>query len=95
MSEKALSRSSIDAEKHGIDASSIDSEPPMPLDPALERVVWRRLDLLIIPTVAMFYLLSFIVRIMLCVQGPADFTHIVARTGRIWAMLAWLGCRRN
>ena len=32
-------------------------------DTRLERVVWRKLDLFILPVVAMFYLLSFLVSV--------------------------------
>lgn len=62
MSDKALSRSSIDPEKHAIETSSLGSESSARVNPALEKVVWRKLDLWILPTVAMFYLLSFLVR---------------------------------
>ncbi|KAF8219144.1 MFS general substrate transporter [Tricholoma matsutake] len=62
MSDKALSRSSIDPEKHAIETSSLGSESSARVNPALEKVVWRKLDLWILPTVAMFYLLSFLDR---------------------------------
>lgn len=37
-------------------------------NPALEKRVWRKLDLYVLPVVAMFYLLSFLVRHIVCVR---------------------------
>ncbi|KAJ8090727.1 hypothetical protein PM082_018293 [Marasmius tenuissimus] len=60
MSETPSTKSSVH-EKHGID--SIDSDNvEVPVNLGLERTVWRKLDLLVLPTVAMFYLLSFLDR---------------------------------
>ncbi len=36
-------------------------------DPVLEKRVWRKLDLYVLPVVAMFYLLSFLVRCIVLV----------------------------
>ncbi|RDB17458.1 hypothetical protein Hypma_001625 [Hypsizygus marmoreus] len=60
MSEKDLSQISIDPEKV-VDSSRSDSGSPPPTDPALEKV-WRKIDLWVLPVVAMFYLLSFLDR---------------------------------
>jgi len=49
----------LEEEKY-VDVSSVSSE--MALDEALEKTVWRKLDVWILPVVAMFYLLSFLVR---------------------------------
>jgi hypothetical protein len=50
-----------DSEKY-FDASSVNSRTGIAVqDPALEKTVWRKLDKWILPVVAMFYLLSFLV----------------------------------
>lgn len=42
---------------------SVDTVSLVPsVDPAMEKVVWRKLDLYVLPMVALFYLLSFLVR---------------------------------
>jgi hypothetical protein len=57
--------SPVTLEKHaGSEADSLEAEA-MTVNPALERVVWRKMDLWILPIVAMFYLLSFLVRIVM------------------------------
>lgn len=43
-----------------VDAESLSDES-LALDPALEKIVWRKMDKWILPVVAMFYLLSFLV----------------------------------
>lgn len=64
MSEKA-SHTSTDIEKHHVDSSSLasDSSPARTTaeDPALKKT-WRKVDMYILPVVAMFYLLSFLDR---------------------------------
>ncbi|KAJ7215320.1 major facilitator superfamily domain-containing protein [Mycena haematopus] len=57
--DKVPSRTSTDPEKNA-DASSLDSDHPVVLNEKLERVVWRKLDLWILPIVTLFYLLSFL-----------------------------------
>jgi hypothetical protein len=71
MSEKSFSHTSMDAEKHIIETTStLGSDVGAPLDPAMEKVVWRKLDMWILPTVAMFFLLSFLVsRILVFYKG--------------------------
>jgi hypothetical protein len=76
MSEKALSHTSMDPEKHTIETSSLGSDAVAPVDPALEKVVWRKLDLWILPTVAMFYLLSFLVRRMSIFDKGSNSSHL-------------------
>jgi hypothetical protein len=54
--------SPITQEKHaGSEADSLEGEA-MSVNPLLEGVVWRKMDLWILPVVAMFYFLSFLVR---------------------------------
>ena len=36
------------------------------VDPVLEKTIWRKLDFYILPVVAMFYFLSFLVRVGRC-----------------------------
>jgi hypothetical protein len=49
-------------EKHSLSDQSLDGLAEAPLvDDALEKRVWRKLDLFVLPVVSMFYLLSFIV----------------------------------
>jgi len=56
------SRTSVDPEKiTDSDSTSSDSDVSPTFDPALERV-WRKIDLFVLPIVAMFYLLSFLDR---------------------------------
>lgn len=57
--DKVPSRTSTDPEKN-VDASSLGSDQPIVND-VLERTVWRKLDIWILPVVTMFYLLSFLV----------------------------------
>jgi len=55
-----MSDSSVsDPEKGAADIGSVSSVGPTE-DPALEKV-WRKVDLYVLPVVAMFYLLSFLV----------------------------------
>jgi len=58
--DKVPSRTSTDPEKHA-DASSVGSDQPV-VNHELERTVWRKLDIWILPVVALFYLLSFLDR---------------------------------
>ncbi|KAF7359095.1 MFS domain-containing protein [Mycena sanguinolenta] len=58
--DKVSSRTSTDPEKHA-DASSLDSDQPV-VNEKLERVVWRKLDIWVLPVVSLFYLLSFLDR---------------------------------
>ncbi|KAF7324460.1 MFS domain-containing protein [Mycena sanguinolenta] len=58
--DKVSSRTSTDPEKHA-DASSLDSDRPV-VNEKLERVVWRKLDIWVLPIVSLFYLLSFLDR---------------------------------
>ncbi|KAF9445153.1 MFS general substrate transporter [Macrolepiota fuliginosa MF-IS2] len=61
--DRTPSHSSADPEKRPhSDGSSERSESPIPVDEALEKRVWRKLDLFLLPVVAMFYLLSFLDR---------------------------------
>ncbi|KAJ7765742.1 major facilitator superfamily domain-containing protein [Mycena metata] len=55
-----ISRTSTDPEKN-VDASSVGSDQPV-VNSELERVVWRKLDVWILPVVTIFYLLSFLDR---------------------------------
>lgn len=61
--DKASSHTSEDPEKINHDSqSSRESPSPAPMvDPALDKRVWRKLDLFILPVVTIFYLLSFLV----------------------------------
>ncbi|KAJ7041990.1 major facilitator superfamily domain-containing protein [Mycena alexandri] len=58
--DKVSSRTSTDPEKN-VDASSVGSDQPV-VNSELERVVWRKLDVWILPVVTIFYLLSFLDR---------------------------------
>ncbi|KAJ6630309.1 major facilitator superfamily domain-containing protein [Mycena sp. CBHHK59/15] len=58
--DKVASRTSTDPEKH-VDASSVGSDQPI-TNSELEKVVWRKLDMWILPVVTIFYLLSFLDR---------------------------------
>jgi hypothetical protein len=51
----------LESEKDSL--SSAEAQRPITTheDARLERVVWRKLDLFILPVVAMFYFLSFLV----------------------------------
>jgi len=55
-----------DIEKHSDhDSKSVSSsEPEVAVDPEMEKKVWRKLDMYVLPIVAMFYLLSFLVGIL-------------------------------
>lgn len=55
--EKTRSRTSSDPEKH-IETRSQDSS--LVVDPALKKV-WGKIDMWVLPVVAMFYFLSFLV----------------------------------
>jgi hypothetical protein len=57
--DKVASRSSSDPEKN-VDSSSLGSDQPLVND-QLERTVWRKLDIWVLPIVTLFYLLSFLV----------------------------------
>ncbi|KAJ7107243.1 major facilitator superfamily domain-containing protein [Mycena crocata] len=59
--DKVASRTSTDPEKNVADSSSVGSDQPI-VDSELERTVWRKLDIWILPVVTMFYLLSFLDR---------------------------------
>ncbi|KAG9218335.1 hypothetical protein CCMSSC00406_0007294 [Pleurotus cornucopiae] len=64
MSEKALSRSSatqVDCEKDS-SSNSVSGKSSLLLNSKLERIVWRKLDLCVLPIIAMFYFLSFLDR---------------------------------
>ena len=65
--DRASSHNSEDPEKINHDSqSSRESPSPAPVvDPALDKRVWRKLDLFILPVVTMFYLLSFLVSLVL------------------------------
>lgn len=55
-------RSSIALEKHAIlDSDSVTGHGSTVFDPALERIVWRKMDKWVLPIVSMFYFLSFLV----------------------------------
>ncbi|KAK7035945.1 MFS domain-containing protein [Favolaschia claudopus] len=58
--DKVPSRTSTDPEKN-VDASSLGSDQPIVND-QLERIVWRKLDVWVLPIVSLFYLLSFLDR---------------------------------
>lgn len=79
MSDKAPSQTSLDPEKHAIETSSLGSEPYAQVDPDLDKVVWRKLDMYILPTVAMFYLLSFLVRGMSILDNRLQLIRDVLR----------------
>lgn len=63
--DKVSSRTSGDPEKiQDTSRSSVSSGSPVAVedvDPALEKRIWRKLDLYILPVVTLFYLLSFLV----------------------------------
>ncbi|KAH9485871.1 putative transporter [Psilocybe cubensis] len=62
--DKVSSRTSGDPEKVQ-DRSSVSSGSPVTardVDPALEKRIWRKMDLYILPVVTLFYLLSFLDR---------------------------------
>ncbi|KAJ7490999.1 major facilitator superfamily domain-containing protein [Mycena latifolia] len=58
--DKVASRTSTDPEKN-VDSSSVGSDQPI-VNAELERTVWRKLDMWILPIVTIFYLLSFLDR---------------------------------
>ncbi|KAJ7700772.1 major facilitator superfamily domain-containing protein [Mycena rosella] len=58
--DKVASRTSTDPEKH-VDSSSVGSDQPI-VNSELERTVWRKLDIWVLPVVTIFYLLSFLDR---------------------------------
>lgn len=57
---KTPSQSSGDPEKHGSEVSRESSPGPVH-DPVMERRVWRKLDMWLLPVVTIFYLLNFLV----------------------------------
>ncbi|KAJ7348859.1 hypothetical protein DFH08DRAFT_959063 [Mycena albidolilacea] len=60
--DKVASRSSSDPEKN-VDSSSLGSDQPLVIiNDQLERTVWRKLDIWVLPIVTLFYLLSFLDR---------------------------------
>jgi hypothetical protein len=60
--DNASSHASGDPEKQDESESSRKSlSPAPPVDAAFDQRVWRKLDLWILPVVAMFYFLSFLV----------------------------------
>jgi hypothetical protein len=60
--DNASSHSSGDPEKqHESESSRSSFSPASPVDTAFDQRVWRKLDLRILPVVAMFYFLSFLV----------------------------------
>ena len=67
-----------DREKVAADIGSVESMSPTD-DPALEKV-WRKMDLYILPVVAMFYLLSFLVSYLLPDINYKPFTLPQDRT---------------
>jgi hypothetical protein len=71
--EKSPSLSSTNPEKphDGSSELSTFSESSAPIDPTLERVVWRKMDMWLLPVVAMFYFLSFLVSRAHCVKFRA------------------------
>jgi hypothetical protein len=101
MSDKAPSHTSrtstVDPEKHAIETSSLSSEPVAThVDPALDKVVWRKLDMWILPVVAMFYFLSFLVRPLIVVNSGYQ-TEVCAlrRIGLILPTHEWLDCKQS
>ncbi|KAF9459787.1 major facilitator superfamily domain-containing protein [Collybia nuda] len=63
MMEKAPSQTSSDPEKtHNGSGELSTFSDVAPIDPALERVVWRKIDFWLLPVVSMFYFLSFLDR---------------------------------
>ncbi|KAF9041475.1 major facilitator superfamily domain-containing protein [Panaeolus papilionaceus] len=58
---KTPSQSSGDPEKHGSEVSRESSPGPVH-DPVMERRVWRKLDMWLLPVVTIFYLLNFLDR---------------------------------
>jgi hypothetical protein len=79
--------------RHAFETSSSLVEPFTLVDPVLDKAVWRKMDLWLLPTVAMFYLLSFLVRLM----AIADYGHanslFLCRIGLISPTLEWLDCK--
>ncbi|KIL64781.1 hypothetical protein M378DRAFT_126308 [Amanita muscaria Koide BX008] len=65
-SSPAQSEKRLDSGRGSFGSSVSPSDPPQHpsqvYDPKLDRVVWRKMDMFILPVVAMFYLLSFLDR---------------------------------
>jgi hypothetical protein len=60
--DKAHSHTSSIDKKASLEDASLGSKSPEGVyNPVLDKRVWRKLDWLVLPTVAMFYLLSFLV----------------------------------
>lgn len=95
--EKVASNGSVDKhsdlEKH-VDSSSLSSDSHI-ADPVLDRKVWRKLDSYLLPVVAMFYLLSFLVsHDQLFISYPyADATS--HRIARMLEMQEWLASKKT
>jgi hypothetical protein len=68
-----------------------------PADLVMERTIWRKLDLYILPVVSMFYFLSFLVSTLLAFWRNDSERPIVQhdRIGPTLAMLASLDCKRT
>jgi hypothetical protein len=74
--DRSPSQSSSDPEKHLANdtAKLARSDSPILVDHALEKRVWRKLDFYMLPVVAMFYLLSFLV---------SDISIFLRQSGRL------------
>lgn len=63
------------------------------VDPLLQKTIWRKLDFYILPVVAMFYFLSFLVRVG-HVSKKTTLTYSLSdRIGQTSAMLVSLACK--
>lgn len=77
-----------------VDSSAIRVEPfTTQLDPKMGKGVWRKLDLWLLPTVAMFYLLSFMVRQISIVNNSGVLSLSLCRIELILPTPEWLDCK--
>jgi len=87
MDEKSHSNTSDDIEKHHDSMGSLQNDSRISLvDPSLEKKVWRKLDLRILPVVAMFYLLSFLDRTNLGNARVAGLQHDLKMTNKQYSI---------
>lgn len=95
--DRALTHPSADPEKRSITGSSNGdgSSDNAVINSALEKRVWRKMDLFILPVVTMFYLLSFLVSSDFTLSS--NQTHfklrlpVMSRIARTSEMQKWRG----
>lgn len=63
-------------------SKSISSGDRVIEDRVMERRVWRKIDMYVVPVVAMFYLLSFLVRFLSLVKFCSTVSTFVIRIGQ-------------